>query len=279
MRIIKICFSALAISLFWLISFSPISGCTKTTVEHDTTVVRDTTIVVDTLYDIQSGLVAYYNFNGGSLQDGSPLHNNITFSNATKTADRFGNANNAYLFDGSTNFMQVPNSSSLNPNSVTLMAIVKVNGFYSGACSDNQIISKGEPFNIDGIYQLGFYDFAPSCGPPNVNTQHFWGQFGDNVPQGSAPTAGTDSINIQVGQWYNVIFTYDGIDAKLYINGELKSSQTNQGEFTKNNQDLLIGKHGNPLYPYWFNGVIDEVRIYNRALPKEAVQQLNLLKN
>lgn len=32
--------------------------------------------------------------------------------------------------------------------------------------------------------------------------------------------------------------------------------------------DLLIGKNADPngLYPNWFNGVIDEIRIYNRAI-------------
>ncbi|HEV8508760.1 MAG TPA: hypothetical protein VGQ53_25370, partial [Chitinophagaceae bacterium] len=81
------------------------------------------TTAVTVLYDVQTGLVAYYNFNGGSLNDGSGQGNNITFNSATQTSDRFGNPNNAYLFNGTSSYMQVPNSASLNPNNITMMAI------------------------------------------------------------------------------------------------------------------------------------------------------------
>ena len=47
--------------------------------------------------------------------------------------------------------------------------------------------------------------------------------------------------------------------------------------FTDNSSDLYIGKHEDPPYPYYFNGIIDEIRIYNRALPAGAVQQLSNL--
>ena len=57
--------------------------------------------------NLKDGLMAYYNFNGGNLNDSSGLNNNIVFNNAVKTTDRFGKANNAYLFDGSSSYMQV----------------------------------------------------------------------------------------------------------------------------------------------------------------------------
>ncbi|MBS1599318.1 MAG: LamG domain-containing protein [Bacteroidetes bacterium] len=280
MRLIKLALSAILFYVIFFMSLSPVTSCTKTVTVHDTTIksIHDTTIITDTVYDLVDGLIAYYNFTGGSLTDGSGYHNDIVFNNATKATDRFGNSNNAYLFDGASSYMRVLNSSSLNPSNITMMAIVKVNGFYSGTCSQNQILCKGYPYNVDGFYQMGFYDFSPSCGPPNVNSEHFWGIFGDNNPQGTAPSTGTDTVSIQTGEWYNVVFTYNGVVAKLYINGQLKSATSISGAFTKNTQDLLIGKHENPPFPYWFNGIIDEIRIYNRALPPGAVAQLNNLK-
>ena len=41
-----------------------------------------------------------------------------------------------------------------------------------------------------------------------------------------------------------------------------------------NAYDLLLGKWNTPSYPYWFNGVLDDVRIYNRALTRNEVKQL-----
>jgi hypothetical protein len=103
----------------------------------------DTFTVIDSTYDLQYGLIAYHNFDGGNLNDSSGYGNNITFSNATLTTDRFGKSNNAYLFDGASSYMGAPNSNSLNTSNVTLMAIFKVNDFYAGPCHGNQIIREG----------------------------------------------------------------------------------------------------------------------------------------
>jgi hypothetical protein len=46
--------------------------------------------------------------------------------------------------------------------------------------------------------------------------------------------------------------------------------------------NLEIGRNNDPnntLYPNWFNGAIDEIRIYNRALPQQAINQLDSLTN
>ncbi|HEY4965576.1 MAG TPA: LamG domain-containing protein [Puia sp.] len=270
-----------------LLSGASFTGCMKTNTIHDTTriTVRDTVNTTDTLNirdtviscncNLKDGLVAYYNFNGGNLNDSSGFHNNILFNNAVKTTDRFGKANNAYLFDGSSSYMQVPNSQTLNPDSITIFAIVKVNGFYLGPCADNQIVTKGDDFHVNGFYGLGFYDFSANCGTPNVNKESFGGSFGDNPYDGAAPYAGTDTVNVKTNQWYYVALTYDGATTKMYINGLLKDSKTRSGPFTPNAYDVFIGKSNSGLYPFYLNGVIDEVRIYNRALCAAAILQLS----
>jgi len=272
-----------------VISGAPLAGCSKTTTVHDTTTVtiRDTihTKTTDTLTirdtinscncNLTDGLIAYYNFNGGNLNDSSGHDNNIIFNNAVKTTDRFGRANNAYLFNGTSSYMQVSNSPSLNPDSITLFAIVKANGFYTGPCADNQIITKGDDFHEDGFYGLGFYDFAANCGTPDLNHESFGGSFGDNPFDGAAPYAGADSANIKTNQWYSVVFTYDGSGAKMYVNGQLKDSKSRTGPFTPSAFDVFIGKANSSSYPYYLNGVIDEIRIYNRALCPAAILLLS----
>src|SRR5580658_8327807 len=129
MKTLKLLFALPVIVMFSLLSGSTFTSCSKSVtdtvyIKHDSIIiVYDTTTVHDTSYDITSGMVAYYNFNGGNLNDSSGFNNNITFNNATPTADRFGRANNAYLFNGSSNYMDVPNSPSLNPSAITLYAI------------------------------------------------------------------------------------------------------------------------------------------------------------
>lgn len=267
---------------------APLTGCQKsndtiTVIKHDTTVIvkHDSIPVADTVYDIASGLVAYYNFNGGSLHDSSLYGNHIVFNNATPTADRFGNPNNAYLFDGATSYMQVHNSSSLNPDNITLYAIVRINGFYAGKCSGNQILSKGYSDDVNGLYFLRFSDTTNGCtlNPPHPESEVAYGTYGDNTPSGTTLTAGNNSSAVQTGIWYKFAYTYDGLTAKFYVNGVLKGSVTKGVAFTDNSNDIFIGRDENVLFPYWFNGVIDEIRIYNRALPQQAITQLNKQNN
>lgn len=286
MKILRLVFLLPAIILFSVMSSAPFSGCTKSNtdtvfvnVTHDSSIyVYDTTRVYDTVYDITSGLVAYYNFNGGNLNDSSGYGNNIVFNNATPTQDRNGKANNAYLFDGATSYMQVANSASLNPDNITLYAIIKVNGFWPGYQDDhgNFVLVKGWD-QADGMYIMQFSDFPANPGAPDTQHEWFAGAYGDNPGNnGNAVGAENSTDYVTTGTWYKLAFTYDGITAKLYINGALVDSTKKSAVFTDNTMDLLIGRNQDPygLFPSWFNGVIDEIRIYNRALNQQAITQL-----
>jgi hypothetical protein len=175
--------------------------------------------------------------------------------------------------------MRVKNSASLSPNNITLFAIVKVNGFYPGSCHGNQILGKGYPDYANGFYAMRFSDFPNDCGDPlHTENEIFGAAYGNNDPLGSATGAKTDTVKVETGQWYHLTYTYDGIQSRFYVNGELKSVQDKTVNFNANSDDLLIGKHEDPPFPYWFNGVIDEIRIYKQALSASQVKQLNDLK-
>jgi hypothetical protein len=270
---VKILLSGIILLFSFVILYS-LPSCTKTTV---TTVVKnDTVTVIDSSGNIRDGLVAYYNFNNGSISDSSGYNNNIVFNNATLTTDRFGNANNAYLFDGSS-YMTVANSASINPQiGISLMAIIKINAFYPGNCGVNNILSKGSNDYVNGFYALRFTNFGACNNPIDSANELFYGAYGDNESG-----AGNDVIDsnstVKEGQWYNIIYTYEAGIGKFYINGILVNTMSKPVSFTPNTSDLYIGKHGDPTYPYYFNGVIDEIRIYDRALSSGDIYQLNHL--
>jgi hypothetical protein len=275
MKILKLISS----SFFAIILFctqTQISSCKKETI---TIIVKDTIRIVDssTCYNLTDGLIAYYNFKNGSINDLSGNNNNISFNNAVVTTDRFGKANNAYLFNGSSSYMKVSSSASLNPSKISIMAIIKPNAFYLGNCNANNILCKGTNNNPAGVYGLQFFSASPCNVSADTTKEYFGGFFGDTSP-GPASAAIADSAFIHTGQWYNVIYTYDGATSNLYINGSLKKSQIKIAPSSGNAQDILIGKYDNPQFPYWFTGVIDEIRIYNRALCDCEVKSLNKLK-
>ena len=276
MKVIKAVLTSAILYVLLFATGSQFSACKKTNTVYDTIIKKDTVTVIDTVYDLTDGLIAYYNFNNGSLKDSSGYGNNIYFSNAVKTTDRFGNANNAYLFDGSTSYMQVKNNASLNPPNITMMAIVKMNGFYQGASYGNEILMKGAADQSNGVYLFRIAPNVPSCCTISDTTKEcLEANYGDYNA-----SAGTAEANyfFHTTQWATLISTYDGLQTKTYINGQLVATQVKTAVFTINSNDLFIGKTENPTYPYWFNGVIDEIRIYNRALPLGAVLQLSSLK-
>jgi len=284
MKFFKIILASAVIYLLLFASGTQFSACTKTNTVHDTLIKKDTIIkkdtvtIVDSMAGLKDGLVAWYTFTNGSLKDSSGNNNDIILNNnATKTTDRFGKANNAFSFDGSASYMQVKNSTSLNPvGAISIMAIVKPNNFYQGNCHGNQLVSKGYNDYINGFYTLRFANTSTACSAaPDVTKEYFYGAYGDNAP---AAYAGKDSAYVKLGQWYNVIYTYDGFVARLYVNGVIKDVELSRVPFTPNSKDLFIGKHEDPAYPYYLNGVIDEVRIYNRALCDDDIRQLNGLK-
>src|SRR5438046_318056 len=84
----------------------------------------------DAQVNLNAGLVAYYPFNGNA-QDASGNNNNPITVNATLTLDHFGSPNSAYLFNGQSDYIEIPNSPSLNPaGPMSIFAYAKPQGFY-----------------------------------------------------------------------------------------------------------------------------------------------------
>ena len=286
MKFIKYYFGLVPVLVFLCLAQTSLTSCQKETQYvtdtlrlKDTLVIKDTVRTSDTTFcqSLKDGLIAYYNFNGGTLKDSSGYDNHIFYNNAVKTADRFGRANNAYLFDGSTSYMRVANSPSLNPKTgITMVAIIKIHDFYRGNCTGNQIIGKGVNDFINGFYALRIRSTVGCNTIADTSKEVFYGNYGD-IPSRLAPQNLTHYV--QANKWYNVVFTYAPGEARLYLNGTLIHSVTGTAAFTPNNQDVFIGKHDDFTYPYWFKGTMDEIRIYNRALCQGDVSKLNALKD
>jgi hypothetical protein len=253
-----------------------LNSCKKSSSPDTVTVIKvDTLVQQDTVYCLKCGLVAWYNFNNSNLNDSSGNGNNITFNNATPAPDRFGRPNNAYSFNGTSNYMSVPNSPSLNPNSITLFAIFKANAFYSAECHGNNIFQKAGYDTENGWYGLRFNDTLNNCINSVDTTQEFiTGAYGDDVNTGSIAVARTSSP-IHTGIWYAVTYTYDGTTSRFYVNGALVQTRVLTDKFTPNTESLYIGLNPEKGGIYWLNGVIDEIRIYNQALCPGAVAQLS----
>jgi hypothetical protein len=74
-------------------------------------------------------------------------------------------------------------------------------------------------------------------------------------------------------QWYHLAATFDGFALKAYVDGELITTNTEaQGVPSYEPESLKIGRHA--AGPYYFQGAVDDVRVYNRALTPEEIENL-----
>ena len=96
-------------------------------------------------------------------------------------------------------------------------------------------------------------------------------------PQSGAPvTGGTFTSELfgtsalPVNTWSYLAATYDRSTLRLYVNGVQVASKSATAAMAVSSNPLQIG--GNTIYGSYYNGVIDEVRIYNRALTQAQIQ-------
>ncbi len=83
----------------------------------------------------------------------------------------------------------------------------------------------------------------------------------------------TGSATLSAGNWYHLVFTYNGSQMRVYANGVLDGTLAHNGLINSSTKDFLIGSGWSDTNPYAFpfDGIIDEVAIYNRSLSAEEV--------
>jgi len=202
---------------------------------------------------IPVGLVAYYLFNGDTDDESGNGNNGINFG-ATLTQDRFKNDNSSYSFDGSGNYIEPETNgfpTSDQPRSIS--AWLKTSQSYAvnaGIVADYGTMTSSNRFSLM-VYN---------------NKLSFSGYSNDLI--------GNKIISDNC--WHFVVVTYDGLQINLYVDAMTDTSQTK----TLNTIDsgiLRIGQRltdpSNPTYNEFFNGSLDDIRIYNRVLSETEISQ------
>jgi chitodextrinase len=199
------------------------------------------------------GLVAAYGFEEGSgstVADRSGNGNTGTLSNASWSTD--GKFGGALSFNGTNAWVSIADSASLRLGSaMTLEAWVNPSALDG---SWRTVLLKERAGGL--CYAL--YGHTGALGP----SAHV--DVGGSEPRARSSTA------IASGTWTHLAATYDGSAINLYANGSLLLSAPASGSITSSTGALRIG--GNAVWNEWFAGLIDEVRVYNRALSAAEIQ-------
>jgi len=201
----------------------------------------------------QKGLVGNWRFDegtGSTAKDSSPEGNNGTIHGASWTTGKFGSA---LKFDGVDDYVDCGNDESLN---ITDEKTIEI-WFNANDLPDwHSIWSKGYVYN----------DYEISL--------HIWNN--DKVAF-RVVKDGIVQVNIftdvlLTGKWYHVVCTIDNASqiARIYQDGVLKEEDTDFSIPDNLDIPFRIGLRHRVDY---FNGTIDEVRIYNRALSAEEIKR------
>jgi hypothetical protein len=95
-----------------------------------------------------------------------------------------------------------------------------------------------------------------------------------NRPVGQVNIAGEQNAvgtaAVPLNAWTHLAVTYDGAALRLYVNGTLVTTTATAGSIPTSTGALRIG--GNTIWPEWYAGLIDDVRVYNRALTAAQIQ-------
>jgi PKD repeat protein len=213
----------------------------------DGTYTSVSTNITITVGNAANGLVAAYGFeegSGSSVTDASGNHNNGTISGAVWSNNgRFGKA---LSFNGTSALVTIPDSPSLDmAAAITLEAWVNPSAL--GTSWSDIIFKATDTYFLMGCTPQGQApDFGGAFSPTNV--------YGAKLP---------------LNTWSHIAGTYDGTMMRFYVNGLLVASRPQSGAIQTSSGVLSIG--GDSSSGQFWNGLIDEVRVYNRALSQAEI--------
>ena len=174
-----------------------------------------------------------------NITDSTNNNNDGSKKASAEPAQATGKIAKSQLFDGADDYINISDSPSLNPSSISIEAWIKPSAFDA----NDMFITKGS----SGAGMLDF-DFRTMLGVPRFG---FYNGTWYSVSAGSSLT---------LNQWHYVVATYDGTTMKIYVDGAQAGSAVIGVPLPDTAEDLRLG-----IYAWssanWFDGGVDEVRL------------------
>ncbi len=194
---------------------------------------------------------------GGNTATDSVGNNNGRVIGNPQWKPSAGKIGGAMEFDGDGDYVEIGRESNFDiADQITVSAWIKVNQFDK---EWQAVIAKGDSaWRIQRNQNNNSLEFA--CSGLKIPSGAPWGNlYGEK--------------NVNDGKWHHIAGIYDGNKMYLIIDGDVDTSQPASGRINTNDQPVYIGENSENTGRYW-NGLIDDVRIYNYALSERNVKTL-----
>jgi hypothetical protein len=206
------------------------------------------------------GLVAWYRLNGNASDESSNGNNGTIIGGVTPTTSRYGAPNAALSFDGTTGYVWIPNSVSLQSptTGLTLSAWINIEQLTSFA-SLAAMVNKSMTGNY-GQYLLNY----STSGTIHINST------------ANGTTAGAVVIPqaLNLHQWYHVATTWGDGARRVYIDGVEVANSLSTGTISSDTNSVLLGLNTPGLANLYLNGMLDDIRIYDHPLSSGEISSL-----
>jgi hypothetical protein len=221
---------------------------------------------VDIQKKLKEGLLVYYSFDGGSVEDETGTYPPGQVFGATLVVDRNGREDSAYYFDDHSDQIILGNilDDVQEPFTISVWARPE---------SQTETALFASQSNLPGVYG-GFYLF--------VGTNSFGIMTGDGAGYTLANRRNKTKFNLSDmdGKWAHycaVVKAVDQID--LYVNGEKFHAEFDGGDHSGINSNFpsssaTIGSYQEMSWIYSYKGEVDELKVWNRALADSEVHEL-----
>ncbi|MEX1187762.1 MAG: LamG-like jellyroll fold domain-containing protein [Bacteroidia bacterium] len=214
---------------------------------------------------LDDGLLLHYKLDG-SAEDSGP-NNFDGIPNVSYTDDYMGNSFNAALFNGSTNYIDFPNSSELKPDlPISIAFRVKFNN--SNVQNSWVLSTNYSTDSYNGVFV--------NTGAGKIQFSYGDGDVGSSNESSRRTKTGTKPLN--VGEWYYVVGVVRGAtDMDIYVDcvNDGGTYSGVGGAMSYDNNPGSIGRGDVAGFsPYYLDGSLDDFRYWNRALSAQEVQDL-----
>jgi hypothetical protein len=249
-----------------------IASCKKESTPPVTTPPTTTPPVVKT-DSLKLGLLAYFPLDNSGADSSGMGHDTYSYYSIVSTTNRFGKANSAFYFDGVDSYMVIKDKSDLRLSNTDFTINIWINVEAYSASYGSVILCKRGPGSSSGWnYNVtGYLDQANGI-PLGVNSFQVFGGL-DPLAVGTKPLGNN--------QWHMVttIYNLQKQEISCYIDGVLDNVMGNvPSPSSTANTDLYVGADSQSS-AYYLKGKLDDVRIYDRALPVSQIKKLFALTN
>lgn len=212
---------------------------------------------IQNLFNTPVGPVALWHADGNAI-DSAGANSGTLVGDTVYAPGIFGQA---FSFDGSSDYVDVPDSAALDVSSqFTLEAWINPSGFQLSAGGGAAVIAKIGGIGGNNGYSLGIDADLRALDLLFNAPGEDWGSNFLRVPLANP---------LPIGQWSYIVATFDGTfdgnNERIFLNGELVGSQNAGLKSVVNSASHLriSGDDNNAIY---FKGLIDEPAVYSRAL-------------